>query len=137
MRTRIPITNPFQDNLPGSNGADAFFLEQNEPQADAILEGLGGRYVIVDSTLAVDKFTNLIPWASDSTDISPYISWFMLPEPGNTKNLDKVHLFNDGYFQTVVSRLYNFDGSMTMPANAEYIPYRSGRCQRRGNPQEM
>ncbi len=120
---RIPITNPFQDNLAGSNGADAFFLEQNEPQADAILEGLGGRYVIVDSTLAVDKFTNLIPWASDSTDISPYISWFMLPEPGNTKNLDKVHRFNDGYFQTVVSRLYNFDGSMTMPVNAEYIPY--------------
>jgi dolichyl-diphosphooligosaccharide--protein glycosyltransferase len=120
---RIPITNPFQDNLAGSNGADAFFLEQNESQADAILEGLGGRYVIVDSTLAVDKFTNLIPWASDSTDISPYITWFMVPEPGNTKNLDKVHRFNDGYFQTVVSRLYNFDGSLTTPANAEYIRY--------------
>jgi len=120
---RIPITNPFQDNLAGSTGAAAYFLSQNESQADAILAGLGGRYVIVDSKLAVDTFTNLVPWADGSTDISPYISWFMLPEPGNSKVLDKVHRFNEGYFKTTVSRLYNFDGSMTNPTKAEYIQY--------------
>ena len=120
---RIPITSPFQDNLAGNNGAAAFFLAQNESQADTILQGLGGRYVIVDSNLAVDTFTNLVPWASGSTDISSYISWFVLPEPGNPKTLDKVHRFNDGYFQTTVARLYNFDGSMTVPKNAEYIRY--------------
>ncbi|MGA2162729.1 MAG: oligosaccharyl transferase, archaeosortase A system-associated [Methanoregula sp.] len=120
---RIPITNPFQDNLAGSNGAAAYFLEQNESRATAILSGLGGRYIIVDSNLAGDTFTSLIPWADDSTDISPYITWFMLPEPGTTKILDKVHRYNDGYFRTMVSRLYNFDGSMTTPTNAEYIEY--------------
>ena len=120
---RIPITNPFQDNLAGSTGAAAYFLAQNESQADAILAGLGGRYVIVDSNLAVDTFTNLVPWMGGATDISPYISWFMLPEPGNTQTLDKVHRFNDGYYQTTVSRLYNFDGSMTTPTNAEFIQY--------------
>jgi dolichyl-phosphooligosaccharide-protein glycotransferase len=120
---RIPITNPFQDNLGGSNGAAAYFLAQNESQADAVLAGLGGRYVIVDSGLAVDTFTNLVAWPAGSTDISPYITWFMLPEPGNPEILDKVHRFNDGYFQTMVSRLYNFDGSMTTPADAEYLQY--------------
>jgi dolichyl-diphosphooligosaccharide--protein glycosyltransferase len=121
---RIPITNPFQDNLTGSTGAATYFLAQNESKADTILAGLGGRYIIVDSNLAVDTFTNLVPWASGTTDISPYISWFVLPEPGNTKILDKVHRFNNGYFQTTVSRLYNFDGSLITPTNAEYIQYK-------------
>ncbi len=120
---RIPITNPFQDNLAGNNGAAAYFLRQNESQADAILAGLGGRYVVVDSNLAVDTFTNLVPWADGSTDISPYITWFVLPEPGNTNVLDTVHRFNNGYFQTTISRLYNFDGSMTTPTNVEYVQY--------------
>lgn len=120
---RIPITNPFQDNLAGTTGAAAFFLAQNESRADTILQGLGGRYVIVDSNLAVDTFTNLVPWASGSTDISPYISWFVLPEPNNTRILDKVHLFNNGYFQTMAARLYNFDGSQTSPENVEYVQY--------------
>lgn len=120
---RIPITNPFQDNLAGSNGAAAYFLAQNESDADTILAGLGGRYVIVDSNLAVTTFTNLVPWATGSTDISPYISWFVMPEPDNVKVLEKVHKYNNGYFQTIAARLYNFDGSLTVPGNAEYIRY--------------
>ncbi|MDD1702343.1 MAG: oligosaccharyl transferase, archaeosortase A system-associated [Methanoregula sp.] len=120
---RIPVTNPFQDNLAGDSGVAAFFLAQNESDANAILAGLGGRYVIVDSDLAVDTFTNLVPWATGTTDISSYISWLMLPEPGNPKILDKVHRFNGGYYETTAARLYNFDGSMTEPQTAEYIQY--------------
>ncbi|MDD4484410.1 MAG: oligosaccharyl transferase, archaeosortase A system-associated [Methanoregula sp.] len=120
---RIPITNPFQDNLAGSNGAAAYFLAQNESDADTILAGLGGRYVIVDSNLAVTTFTNLVPWATGSTDISPYISWFVMPEPDNAKVLEKVHRYNNGYFQTTAARLYNFDGSLTVPGKAEYLQY--------------
>jgi len=120
---RIPITNPFQDNLAGSNGAAAYFLAQNESDADTILAGLGGRYVIVDSDLAVTTFTNLVPWATGSTDISPYISWFVIPEPDNAKVLEKIHMYNNCYFQTMAARLYNFDGSLTVPGNADYLQY--------------
>jgi dolichyl-phosphooligosaccharide-protein glycotransferase len=120
---RIPITNPFQDNLGGSNGAAAYFLAQNESDANTILNGKGGRYVVVDSNLAVTTFTNLVPWATGSTDISPYVSWFVMPEPNNANVLEKVHRFNNGYFQTMAARLYNFDGSLTVPGNAEYIQY--------------
>ncbi|MCX6690454.1 MAG: oligosaccharyl transferase, archaeosortase A system-associated [Methanoregula sp.] len=120
---RIPITNPFQDHLAGPSGAAAFFLNGNESQADAILAKNGGRYVITDSTMAVDRFTNLVPWESGSTDISPYIKWFVVPDQNNPSHLQKIHLFDDTYFQTLVVRLQNFDGSMTRPTTVEYVQY--------------
>ena len=120
---RIPITNPFQDHLNGPSGAAAFFLVRNESQADAILTKNGGQYVITDSTMAVDSFTNLVPWESGSTDISPYIKWFVVPDQNNPSQLQKVHLFDDAYFQTMVVRLQNFDGSMKRPTTVEYVQY--------------
>lgn len=120
---RIPITNPFQNNLDGPNGAAAFFLSGNESEADAILQKFGGRYVITDAKMAVDTFTNLVPWQSSSVDISPYIKWFLVPDEQDASRLTKVHLYDDAYFQTMVVRLHNFDGSMTLPATAEYVQY--------------
>jgi dolichyl-diphosphooligosaccharide--protein glycosyltransferase len=120
---RIPITNPFQDNLNGAGGAAAYFLSTNESKANAILEKLGGNYVITDSNMAVDTFTNLVPWQSGSFDISPYIKWFMVPDSHDTSRLLKVHRYTDGYFQTMVARLHNFDGSMTDPESVQYTTY--------------
>jgi len=120
---RIPVTNPFQDNLDGSRGAAAFFITGNESIADDILAKYGGRYVITDSTMAVDRFTNLVPWESGSTDISSYIKWFMVPDRNNPQQLQKIHLYDDVYFQTMIARLHNFDGSMTRPTTGEYVQY--------------
>ena len=82
-----------------------------------------GRYVITDSTMAVDRFTNLVPWESGSVDISYYIKWFLIPDAKDRLHLKKVHRYDDGYFQTLVVRLHNFDGSMTEPTTAEYTRY--------------
>ena len=120
---RIPIANPFQDNLVGSSGSAAYFLSQNESQADGILQSLGGRYVITNSDMAIDTFTNLVPWQSNSVDISPYIKWFLAPDKNDPSNLLKVHLYDDAYFQTMVVRLHNFDGSMQTPNTVDYIQY--------------
>jgi len=120
---RIPITNPFQDNLFGTSGAAAFFLTGNESTANDILQKYGGKYVITDSNMAVDTFTNLVPWQSGSNDISHYIKWFVVPDVNYPSKLQKVHLFDDGYFQTMVARLHNFDGSMTVPKTVEYVQY--------------
>jgi dolichyl-diphosphooligosaccharide--protein glycosyltransferase len=120
---RPPITNPFQDNLGGATGTAAFFLSENESKATGILAAYRGRYVITDSTMAVDRFTNLVPWATGSVDISPYIKWFLLPDAEDRSRLKKVHRYDNGYFQTLVVRLHNFDGSMTEPATAEYTTY--------------
>jgi len=120
---RIPITNPFQDNLGGSSGAAAYFLSQNESQADEILQSLGGKYVITNSDMAVDTFTNLVPWPSGSVDISPYIKWFMVRDSNDPSRLQKVHRYDDAYFKTMVARLHNFDGSMQTPKTETYIQY--------------
>jgi dolichyl-diphosphooligosaccharide--protein glycosyltransferase len=120
---RIPITNPFQNNLGGRSGAAAYFLSQNESQADEILHSLGGKYVITNSDMAVDTFTNLIPWPSGSVDISPYIKWFMVRDSNNPSHLQKVHRYDDAYFKTMVSRLHNFDGSMQIPKTETFVQY--------------
>jgi dolichyl-diphosphooligosaccharide--protein glycosyltransferase len=120
---RIPISNPFQDNLRGNSGAAAYFLSQNESQADEILHSLGGKYVITNSDMAVDTFTNLVPWPSGSVDISPYIKWFMIQDSDNPSRLLKIHRYDKAYFKTMVSRLHNFDGSMQIPKTEKYIQY--------------
>jgi dolichyl-diphosphooligosaccharide--protein glycosyltransferase len=120
---RIPITNPFQDNLRGSSGAAAYFLSQNESQADDILHSLGGKYVITNSDMAVDTFTNLVPWPSGSVDISSYIKWFLVPDSNNPSRLLKIHLYDAAYFNTLVARLHNFDGSMQIPKKETYVRY--------------
>jgi dolichyl-phosphooligosaccharide-protein glycotransferase len=120
---RLPITNPFQDNLGGARGTAAFFLAENESKATGILNAFQGRYVITDSTMAVDRFTNLVPWQKGSVDISHYIKWFLVPDAGNPSYLKKVHKYDDGYFQTMVVKLHIFDGSMTDPTTAEYTRY--------------
>lgn len=120
---RVPITNPFQDNLGGSQGTAAFFLADNESEANGILDAYGGRYVITDSVMAVDRFTNLVPWVTGSVDISKYIKWFLLPDEKDRLHLKKIHMYDDGYFQTMVVRLHNFDGSMTEPTTSEYTSY--------------
>ena len=120
---RIPITNPFQNNLEGPAGAAAFFLSRNESKADAILQNFRGKYVITDSNMAVDTFTNLVPWQSASVDISPYIKWFLITDTKDSSRLLKVHRFDDDYFQTMVVRLHSFDGSMTLPETVDYVQY--------------
>jgi dolichyl-diphosphooligosaccharide--protein glycosyltransferase len=120
---RLPITNPFQDNLGGARGTAAFFLADNESEATDILNTFGGRYVITDSTMAVDRFTNLVPWESGSVDISKYIKWFLVPDAKDSLHLKKVHKYDQGYFKTMVVRLHNFDGSMEEPTTAEYTKY--------------
>jgi len=120
---RIPVTNPFQDNLGGPEGTAAFFLSVNESQANSINGKLGGRYVITDSKMAVDTFTNLVPWQSNSVDISPYIKYFLVPDTNDVTNLKITHKFDEAYFQTMVVRLHNFDGSMTVPGTVNYVRY--------------
>ena len=83
LHTEFPSPILFRTTSRGSSGAAAYFLSQNESQADEILHSLGGKYVITNSDMAIDTFTNLVPWPSGSVDISPYIKWFMVRDANN------------------------------------------------------
>ena len=120
---RIPNVNPFQDNLPGDAGGAAFLLAPTEGNADAVLDHLGTRFVITDVWTATDKFTTQIPWVDPSVNITPYIRWFFLPDSDEPSHLSLINLFDDAYYQSMVVRLQNFDGSMALPGRAQYIEY--------------
>jgi dolichyl-diphosphooligosaccharide--protein glycosyltransferase len=120
---RIPITNPFQDNLGGERGAAAFFLSENESRAGDILRSLGGRYVITDSSMAMESFTSLVPWQNASADTTPYIKWFLAPVPIDISRLVTTTRYDNSYYQTMVVRLQNFDGSMTVPEAVDYVQF--------------
>jgi dolichyl-diphosphooligosaccharide--protein glycosyltransferase len=120
---RIPVTNPFQDNLAGDNGTAAYFLSENEARSNDILRTYRGKYIITNSGMAVDIFTGLVPWVNPASDISPYIKYFLLPDTDNTSDLKKIHLYDNDYFQTLVVRLHLFDGSMTLPHKTDYLQY--------------
>ncbi|MCK9631744.1 MAG: oligosaccharyl transferase, archaeosortase A system-associated [Methanoregula sp.] len=120
---RIPITNPFQNNLGGNDGAAAFFLSGSEESADKILTTFKGRYVITDLGTATDTFPALIPWVNYTEEISPYIYWFFIQDTTSPSGLTKTHLLGDAYFQSMIVRLQVFDGSMVLPDTAQYTRY--------------
>ncbi|MDD1687697.1 oligosaccharyl transferase, archaeosortase A system-associated [Methanoregula sp.] len=119
---RLPITNPFQDHLSGTQGAAAFYLNENESAANAILTNLGGRYVATDLGTATDTFPSLIPWVTNTDEISPYLRWFFVEDPGSS-GMTKTHLLGDDYFQSMIVRLQVFDGSFVLPDTAQYTRY--------------
>ncbi|AGB01521.1 oligosaccharyl transferase, archaeosortase A system-associated [Methanoregula formicica] len=118
---RLPITNPFQDNLAGKHGVAAFYLSGSEEQANAILTDFKGRYVITDLGTATDTFPSLIPWITGSDTVTPYIYWAFVPDSSGV--LTKTHLLGDAYFQTMIVRLQVFDGSLVIPESAQYTTY--------------
>lgn len=120
---RIPITNPFQDNLAGQTGAAAYFLGENEPAANTILSSLGGKYIITDSNLAVDTFSSLVPWQNNSADVTPYIKWLLVPSDTDPSILLRENGYDDAYFQSMAVRLQMFDGSLTVPRDVTYFEY--------------
>jgi dolichyl-diphosphooligosaccharide--protein glycosyltransferase len=134
---RIPITNPFQNSLGGDHGAAAFFLSENESRADDILRSLGGRYVITDSRMAMETFTGLVPWQNASADTTPYIKWFLAPFPADPSRLLTTTQYDNSYYQTLVVRLQNFDGSMIVPETVDYVQFTVRRVPSAGETAEF
>jgi dolichyl-phosphooligosaccharide-protein glycotransferase len=120
---RIPVTNPFQDNLAGSRGVAAFFLSDSEVNATKIINKLGARYVITDTSTATEKFPAITDWYNPNPNGQVYIQSFFQKNPPNANQLLQLNGELGPYFQTVLVRLHNFDGSMITPGKTVYIEY--------------
>ena len=106
---RIPNANPFQHGVAGPNGAAAFFLQENEADADTILDNVGTQYIITDIEMDTGKFWAMATWYNPDVAGAPYMSGYT-DQSGN-----QGYIYTDKYFRTMVSRLHNFDGSMAEP----------------------
>jgi dolichyl-phosphooligosaccharide-protein glycotransferase len=118
---RIPNANPFQQGVAGSNGSAAYFMATSEDTANTILDNVGTRYIITDIEMDQGKFWAMATWfnATESTD--PYYDTMFLP--GQDNSLSATVLNKQPYYLSMISRLHNFDGSMTDPSSVYYIVY--------------
>lgn len=122
---RIPVTNPFQDNIIPSTG---YFFTDSEDTANKLADDLGIKFVITDWKMVESKFPAMVSWYS-STSGNPSVKgdyYYQVLRIGNDDgkgNQTLVRFHKSPYYQTMVSRLHNFDGSMTVPAKVVYVEY--------------
>lgn len=121
---RPPNANPFQEGVAGNLGSAAFFIQESESESNEILDNLDTRYVITDIEMDTTKFWAMSTWYNPELMHAPYMQNFgMIGQDGS---FSSVSLNNERYYNTMISKLHNFDGSMAEPGLVYYIEYASG-----------
>lgn len=121
---RIPTANPFQRGVAGQYGAAAYFTATSEETANEISDLLGVRYVITDIEMDTGKFWAMATWANATAGVTTFQPQFLMPSAPGSTSYTAVAPFNQNYYETMVSRLHNFDGSMAEPSSVFYVEYR-------------
>jgi oligosaccharyl transferase (archaeosortase A-associated) len=115
---RIPNANPGQV---GAVQAGQFFTAQNESSAREIVEqyDLRTKYVVIDYAMATpSKFYAMAEWAGKSRD--EFYDYYYLPASSGGQ---WTYLFYPTYYNSIVVRLYNFDGKAVTPTESIVISY--------------
>jgi len=120
---RIPNANPFQQGVAGDMGSAAYFMSTSEDNANSILDHLGTRYVITDIEMDTGKFWAMSTWYNSSVATAPYQMTLLAPGQNDANNYEPTLLNKEPYYLTTISRLHNFDGSMTPASNIYYVEY--------------
>jgi oligosaccharyl transferase (archaeosortase A-associated) len=125
LSKRIPVSNPFQDNVGLSS---RYFFAESEASANRVADKLDARYIITDWKMIDTKFPSMVTWYRSSVpdnevpDRYYYQVFRVAPHEGET-NQTLVPLKFQPYYQSMVSRLQNFDGTMVEPQEVVYIEY--------------
>ena len=109
LSKRIPITSPFQDNVPP---VAKFLSAQSEEDANTHAAEVGARYVITDYATVTLKFAALPLWAYGKDSISSYQETYYQQSPESGR-YDPILVLKQPYFMSTASRLHLFDGSYT------------------------
>jgi dolichyl-diphosphooligosaccharide--protein glycosyltransferase len=118
---RIPTANPFQQGVAGNNGSAAYFMSVSEDEANRILDDRGTRYIITDVEMAQGKLWAMATWYNETLAASPYYDTLYYPNQEGGVNVGTFNKQN--YYETMVIRLHNLDGSMTKAGDVIYIEY--------------
>ena len=105
---RIPNANPgggYREQ------AGAFFTAQNETSANAIVDELGSKYVMIDSDMASGKFYAMAIYTGKN--VSDFFENYLVPtEQGEQLTT----LYYPAFYQSMAVRLQTFDGKAVTPA---------------------
>jgi len=122
---RIPNANPFQQGVVGGNGAAAYFMSTSEDVSNGILDRQNTRYVITDTEMSTGKFWAMATWYNSSVGTAPYQMTLLARRGGGV--YEPAVLNKQSYYLTTISRLHNFDGSMTSASDVFYVEYTDGK----------
>ncbi|WAC05389.1 MAG: oligosaccharyl transferase, archaeosortase A system-associated [Methanoregula sp.] len=123
---RIPNANPFQQGVAGPTGSAAYFMAESEETANGIADAIGIRYIITDIEMdeAIQgKFWAMATWYNTSRGVEPYVTTYAVPNQNDPTKYMSAPLINQHYYETMISRLHNFDGSLTNATAVYYIEY--------------
>jgi dolichyl-diphosphooligosaccharide--protein glycosyltransferase len=120
---RIPNANPFQAGVVGPTGSANYFMSVSEDEGNQVLDRAKTRYIITDIEMDTGKFWAMATWYNASAAASPYQMTLLAPSQNNPDSYESVLLNTQQYYLTMISRLHNFDGSLTNPSSAYYIEY--------------
>jgi dolichyl-diphosphooligosaccharide--protein glycosyltransferase len=121
---RIPNANPFQRGVAGPYGAASYFMTESEEYANGeIANRLGTRYVVTDIEMDVAKFWAMSTWYNRTAATAPYQVTFLYPSEEDPDTYQSIEFFTQHYYDTMISRLHNFDGSLTDPTKVYYLEY--------------
>lgn len=134
LANRMPNANPFQYGVAGDYGAARFFITTNESVASGILDHLKTKYVVTDYEMDTGKFWAMATWDNPDLGVAPYQQSFILPNPDNPNTGQNYPFFMEPYYQTMISKLHNFDGSMTQPGQVHYIQYMKPEYSKTSDP---
>jgi len=123
---RIPNANPFQQGVAGPNGSAAYFVATDEDTANRILDHDGTRYVVTDilmDDIMTGKFHAMATWFNSTAGVEPFVRTFYVRKGDTGTQYEPAILLRQDYYLTTVSRLHNFDGSMTEPSSVYYAEF--------------
>jgi oligosaccharyl transferase (archaeosortase A-associated) len=115
---RIPNSNPMQA---GAARAGQFFTAQDEDSVNELIDRykLGSKYVVIDYTMPTSKFYAMAEWAGSNVDEFRGV-YYQQMQDGTL--MPRV-LYYPTYYQSIVVRLYNFDGKAVTSTQPIVISY--------------
>ena len=114
---RIPTSNPHQY---GAVSAATFFTSQDVPSAQAILDKLKVRYIIIDNATATTVFHgSVIGFAGGKNE--DFFEMYYKAESGGLRG---DYYFYPSYYRSFAVRLYNFDGQAVTPSGTTVITFK-------------
>ena len=115
---RIPNSNPMQA---GAVRAGQFFTAQDEDSVNELIDRykLGSKYVVIDHTMPTTKFYAMAEWAGSNVDEFRGV-YYQRMQDGT---MMPIVLYYPTYYQSIVVRLYNFDGKAVTSTQPIVISY--------------
>ena len=124
---RIPNANPGTKN---AETAGKYFIDQDETSANGILNELGTKYVITDLEMSRGKFYAMVEWAGE--DQNKYFETYFQRQ-GNVFMRFATYYYPE-YYESMCSRLYNFEGEAVTPDNSTWVISYNERINTEGEP---